>query len=697
MAEDNIKEIIANSKNMSLSDLGGALLSRSSKIRSQRESRSKRQEKVNKILAVLLGGQAIFQKVAQNRMKDLDGIAKRMQSGTKKQAKQLMEISTVLKDVDPTMLSNPNALEEYKKGGTFKKAFDTAIYTSYVVPHFTGLGEDVKAKFLESTTMGSKPEIMDKYGREVAEYFFTPNTIDSRSRAQVFMQAGNELFSGDKGFEVDEDVVSSFLNIDSSDLNRKITDKALQEVKAIGGELSWFNAPRLLVNSIFKNRETGEGVWKRTITDPETGEKIKVADKSRFSRISDGDINLQPPSLDIALRKIKLFDAMPNASEAIDILNGSTDWLEVGKKKYIENEQGDAPVGGTFHQAFRRVLFDEETQKLNNLDRGILEALDEHMFTDVTDIDKFGKDKLVSRWYGTIAMIQNDPELKAKLGITGNTTEKIQDQALIYLLKDKGVVQDKQARRFFFGKDDTWTWAGQNPEDVDNFNYSFEKIDAHLSPSFTINDNGNLQPTPPLKNQDDQTVVANSMALIRELQKANKADLTENMIVQVYNNPTNDPVINQFKEVITPKYPTALDFNDAIQNQGYENVYTTLIDTPMPTATTPTTTVSSDLTAKELRELGYFKAPETYTDPYASAKDIAAKGQTGVQVFGKAVIKAPAAIYSAGVRQVDRQAETLLERHFKGSVNATDQQLQQAMQRLNINSLEEARQKYSVE
>ena len=47
---------------MSLSDLGGALLSRSSKIRSQRESRSKRQEKVNKILAVLLGGQAIFQK-----------------------------------------------------------------------------------------------------------------------------------------------------------------------------------------------------------------------------------------------------------------------------------------------------------------------------------------------------------------------------------------------------------------------------------------------------------------------------------------------------------------------------------------------------------------------------------------------------------------------------------------------------------
>ena len=101
MAEDNIKEIIANSKNMSLSDLGGALLSRSSKIRSQRESRSKRQEKVNKILAVLLGGQAIFQKVAQNRMKDLDGIAKRMQSGTKKQAKQLMEISTVLKDVDP--------------------------------------------------------------------------------------------------------------------------------------------------------------------------------------------------------------------------------------------------------------------------------------------------------------------------------------------------------------------------------------------------------------------------------------------------------------------------------------------------------------------------------------------------------------------------------------------------------------------
>ena len=38
-----------------------------------------------------------------------------------------------------------------------------------------------------------------------------------------------------------------------------------------------------------------------------------------------------------------------------------------------------------------------------------------------------------------------------------------------------------------------------------------------------------------------------------------------------------------FKQIIIPKYPTALDFNDAIQNQGFENVYNTL-GTPMPPA-----------------------------------------------------------------------------------------------------------------
>jgi hypothetical protein len=61
------------------------------------------------------------------------------------------------------------------------------------------------------------------------------------------------------------------------------------------------------------------------------------------------------------------------------------------------------------------------------------------------------------------------------------------------------------------------------------------------------------------------------------------------------------------------------------------------------------------------------------------------------------LLTAPEAVYSWGVGQNDRQAETLLERHFSGRAIATEIQVKDAMERLNIKTLEDARQQYSVQ
>ena len=69
---DNLNEIINSLPNMSMEDLGSSLLARQSQQRAVASRNAKKDEKMQKVLAVLLGGQAIFQKTLANRLDELD-------------------------------------------------------------------------------------------------------------------------------------------------------------------------------------------------------------------------------------------------------------------------------------------------------------------------------------------------------------------------------------------------------------------------------------------------------------------------------------------------------------------------------------------------------------------------------------------------------------------------------------------------
>ena len=74
MADDNLKNLMSNYSSMPIGELGTALLSRQAGQRSKSRSRRRRAEKVNNILAVLLGGQAVFNKMASQRVKELESL-----------------------------------------------------------------------------------------------------------------------------------------------------------------------------------------------------------------------------------------------------------------------------------------------------------------------------------------------------------------------------------------------------------------------------------------------------------------------------------------------------------------------------------------------------------------------------------------------------------------------------------------------
>ena len=67
----NISDIIKNSKNMSATELGGSLLQRQEEQKEDLYNRSKRSNKVDKTLALVLAGQSIFSGAYKKREEEL--------------------------------------------------------------------------------------------------------------------------------------------------------------------------------------------------------------------------------------------------------------------------------------------------------------------------------------------------------------------------------------------------------------------------------------------------------------------------------------------------------------------------------------------------------------------------------------------------------------------------------------------------
>ena len=102
-------------KNLTMEALGGSLLSQKAASAKRRRKSGKRDEKINKIIAVLLGTQAIFKTALKDRIlegDDLDLVQKMSDSSA---VTEMQALSQVYSGLDEEFLMADNAWELYEQ------------------------------------------------------------------------------------------------------------------------------------------------------------------------------------------------------------------------------------------------------------------------------------------------------------------------------------------------------------------------------------------------------------------------------------------------------------------------------------------------------------------------------------------------------------------------------------------------------
>jgi hypothetical protein len=106
----NISDIIKNSENMSATELGGSLLQRQEEQKEDLYNRSKRSNKVNKTLALVLAGQSIFSEAYKAREKQLADAQAFELKGNKTDAMQINNISRLVQTITPNFIKTTQTL-----------------------------------------------------------------------------------------------------------------------------------------------------------------------------------------------------------------------------------------------------------------------------------------------------------------------------------------------------------------------------------------------------------------------------------------------------------------------------------------------------------------------------------------------------------------------------------------------------------
>ena len=106
----NISDIIKNSKNMSATELGGSLLQRQEEQKEDLYNRSKRSNKVNKTLALVLAGQSIFSGAYKKREEELAAAEAFELKNNVGQATQINNLSFLGQTITPNFLKTTQTL-----------------------------------------------------------------------------------------------------------------------------------------------------------------------------------------------------------------------------------------------------------------------------------------------------------------------------------------------------------------------------------------------------------------------------------------------------------------------------------------------------------------------------------------------------------------------------------------------------------
>ena len=103
-----------NYKNMSMESLGSMLIGQKAAGENRNRRRTKKSDKINKILAVLLGGQAMFKSALKDRLLEIDQLEIVQKMSDSKAATEMQSLAQIYGGLDKDFLLADNAWEKYK-------------------------------------------------------------------------------------------------------------------------------------------------------------------------------------------------------------------------------------------------------------------------------------------------------------------------------------------------------------------------------------------------------------------------------------------------------------------------------------------------------------------------------------------------------------------------------------------------------
>ena len=671
---------LSNYKNMSMESLGKSLLGQQAASRAKSRKKSRKKEKISKAMAILLGGQAIFNRAVQDRSKELDSFNTIMARKNKKFVAEMKIVGNVLDAIPVNIIDSKNAYEQYKNSSSLQRDFRAQLRPIIGA----AMQKHDPTGYKNATNAGTITADLNKIIDGITAPYFLKSVDGGASRAKQLLDAGEEYF---KGADRDE-IFDKLFAISESDVeaNQALRLKAAKE--GIRKETNWFALPGML-SSIFKGEDTNfkaleTGDYKQSDLMNVFEKQVDIGEfiTPNFAEVMktwDNNKNYISQAMGIE----SLMDTSPNGRQAkamnLVIRQAIRDLNDAPPEHWTK------PQFETFRIKKLKLLEEADLMR-----RAIYSAAP-------TELDAFFATEVASTW-GGLRILLDEPDREAARTLENeykvdlsemNIRQK--DAFAMSIILAKGVdpvdPKDYGGRAF---KKDTPKYASNIPGtletyekgerefnfgregayDESNFKNTLAEVQAYLTPTFKgISSEGMPEVSDAIKvlqeTGDTEGVgAANITNTINAIGNQNQ-ELGEHILAtRAANDPIYDNQIKQF-------YPTMLDAQEAYNNGTYS------LQAPQTTR---------EPIDQQIQEIG----EESWRDPYSARKDIYAKGQTGAQVV-------PGAIYDAGVRQNDRQAETLLERHFSGRAIATETQVKNAMERLNIETLEDARQQYSVQ
>jgi hypothetical protein len=573
---DNLSEIIKNSSTMSMEELGSSLLARQTQQKAVARRNARKDQKMQKVLAVLLGGQAIFQKTLANRLSELDDaktIEKRSDDIMVSKANQTARIFSGL---PADFLQADDAWEQYNNNKSYSDLFYSGISPIIADAYKKGVGEEA---YNLAETGGQLSQILEERTKSVAKNFFE-KIGDKPTLAQAFFTGAEDLFK-DRSLSKD-DIMKNMIGLDTSTLELIRARNLAGKERDLRGQSGWLN-----IVPLFK--DIGSRIFKSGESDAAPG---------FFSKRDPTAIDFLPTTLKEAINNIN-FDEfiVPDYSQAMHDFNAGINWLNVGLNNTVLNStEADGQISLTLDRIIekhQRAIANNSLEDLrlgNNhthMDLAALLKLKDAMFDATpTETDKVGAKELAIRYAGTIEAIRKSPRLKRqwitmiaknKSLVEGsaeynelirriNSGDDILKEVVLLSLAEKALTETYPGKKNLMEKETIRSRKGKRSRK--NYTYDWSDIDAILSPTLKINEDGFVATSPEHQGASEDTQTAEVLAAINAGNSSSDPEIKQvaaQVLEQTWHNPQDDDGLRGPSAKLQERFETLLDANSALE------------------------------------------------------------------------------------------------------------------------------------